>query len=162
MLFVKHVCDTHPANGMERTLYQNALATPVLALALAVGADGSGSASEAAGTLVSEITGLAMVLASCLAGLCLSYTGLSLRSEVSSTAFAVLGVVCKMGSIILNELFVDPERDLFRLLVVVGVIVCSSQYSQAPKRPTEPQRLVEVELADAGGDEERGAGGSDK
>ena len=93
MLFVKHVCDTHPANGMERTLYQNALATPVLALALAVGADGSGSASEAAGTLVSEITGLAMVLASCLAGLCLSYTGLSLRSEVSSTAFAVLGVV---------------------------------------------------------------------
>ena len=43
------------------------------------------------------------------------------------------------GSIVLNELFVEPEGDLLRLLVVAGVIVCSSQYKQAPKRDRTPE-----------------------
>lgn len=98
MLFIKHICDSYPCNGLERTLYQNGLATPMLALAFLTSSDGAHSVNEATARLTSETAGVAMVLASCLAGLVLSYAGLSLRSEISSTAFTVLGVVCKMGA----------------------------------------------------------------
>ena len=49
---------------------------------------------------------------SCIAGAVLSFTGMSLRSHLSATAFTILGIACKMGSTLLNEIFVEPEKDL--------------------------------------------------
>ena len=72
------------------------------------------------------------VALTCFAGTGLSFTGMSLRTELSATLFTVLGIVCKMASTLLNEIFVEPERDLARLSCIAAVIVSSSFYKQAP------------------------------
>jgi GDP-mannose transporter len=88
---------------------------------------------------LSEVSGaskdayLAVVL-TCFAGTVLSFTGMSLRSELSATSFTVLGIVCKMASTLLNEVFVEPEQDFIRLSCIAAVIVSSSFYRQAPVR----------------------------
>ena len=71
---------------------------------------------------------------SCLAGAALSFTGMSLRLELSAMMFTFLDIVCKMGSTFLNEMFVESEKDIVRLSCVFAIIVSSACYRQAPLR----------------------------
>lgn len=128
MVYIKYVVEAYPCSGSERTLYQNFLALPILVLLLTTGVE-KYSLFEVTGASQSAYIA---VLVSCFAGATLSFTGMSLRSELSATSFTVLGIVCKMASSFLNEIFIEPERDLARLLCVVGVIVSSACYKQAP------------------------------
>jgi GDP-mannose transporter len=130
MVYIKYVVDAYPCSGSERTLYQNFLALPVLFLLLSVGAE-KHSVLEAA--RAPQSAWLAVVM-TCFAGAALSFTGMSLRTELSATLFTVLGIVCKMASTLLNEIFVEPERDLARLSCIAAVIISSSFYKQAPFR----------------------------
>ena len=41
----------------------------------------------------------------------LLYAGLSLRSEITATAFTVAGVVCKLASILANEVLLGEDRN---------------------------------------------------
>lgn len=134
MIFIKSVVDSHPCNGMERALYQNMYCIPTLIALFMTGLDGSSAAELMASNTSLDALGLIMLGLSCVGGTVLSYAGLSLRSEVSSTAFAVIGVACKMASTALNEAFVEPEGNYKRLSAVVGVILFSSLYKQAPMR----------------------------
>jgi hypothetical protein len=49
-------------------------------------------------------------------------------------AATVLGVGCKMFSILLNEAFLQPTSDKRRLLFIAMAVVASALYQQAPKR----------------------------
>ena len=104
--YIKHVVDSHACNEVERTLYQNTFALPFLAIPCVMKVDGShhfdilGASSSAKFAL-----GL-----SCIAGAVLSFTGMSLRSHLSATAFTILGIACKMGSTLLNEIFVEQRK----------------------------------------------------
>jgi solute carrier family 35 len=128
MVYIKYVVEAYPCSGSERTLYQNFLALPILVVLLNVGAE-KHSVLEAANA--PQSAWLAVVL-TCFAGAALSFTGMSLRTELSATLFTVLGIVCKMASTLLNEIFVEPERDLARLACIAAVIISSSFYKQAP------------------------------
>ena len=128
MVYIKYVVEAYPCSGSERTLYQNFLALPILVILLNVGAE-KHSVLEAANA--PQSAWLAVVL-TCFAGAALSFTGMSLRTELSATLFTVLGIVCKMASTLLNEIFVEPERDLGRLACIAAVIISSSFYKQAP------------------------------
>ena len=128
MVYIKYVVEAYPCSGLERTLYQNVLALPILVVLLNVGAE-KYSVFEA--TKAPHGAYMAVIL-TCFAGAALSFTGMSLRTELSATLFTVLGIVCKMGSMLLNEIFVESERDLTRLLCIIAVIVSSSFYKQAP------------------------------
>jgi GDP-mannose transporter len=128
MVYIKYVVEAYPCSGSERTLYQNFLALPILVILLNVGAE-KHSVLEAANA--PQSARLAVVL-TCFAGAALSFTGMSLRTELSATLFTVLGIVCKMASTLLNEIFVEPERDLARLACIAAVIISSSFYKQAP------------------------------
>lgn len=128
MVYIKYVVEAYPCSGSERTLYQNFFALPILVALLSSGVENH-SVFEASNAPHSAY--LAVIL-TCFAGAALSFTGMSLRTELSATLFTVIGIVCKMASTFLNEIFVEPERDLARLLCIVAVIISSSFYKQAP------------------------------
>ena len=128
MIYIKYVVETYPCSGSERTLYQNALALPILGIFLLLNFEEGGIPAAFHASLWTYIA----VILTCIAGAVLSYTGMSLRSELSATVFTVLGISCKMASTLLNEVFVEPERDFFRLSCIAAVILCSSAYRQAP------------------------------
>ncbi len=129
MVYIKYIVHRHACTGLERTLYQNALALPMLAFTLMI--EPSGSLQHARGVNAHIKI---VVLLSCVAGTVLSYTGMSLRSELSATSFTVLGIVCKMGSAALNEVFVSREEYPATLVCIAAVIVCSAFYKQAPEQ----------------------------
>jgi len=130
MIYIKHIADAFPCNGLERTLYQNVLALPFLIVLLASPIELSHSLRH----VNMENGSLLAIFLSCLAGAILSYSGMSLRTELSATAFTVMGIVCKMGSSLLNEIFVSPEPNRASLLCIFGVIISSSFFKQAPLR----------------------------
>jgi len=130
MVYIKHVVQKFPCSNSERTVYQNSFAVPIIMVLLLTDFDNLHIGDV--GT-ISTGTFLA-VISTCLAGTALSYTGMSLRSELSATAFTILGVVCKMASIFMNEVFIEPENNLFRLSCIVAVVISSAMYRQAPLR----------------------------
>lgn len=130
MIYIKYIVDSFPCSAEERTLYQNGLALPFLGLFLSSGIEGY----EFRESFRTPWTARLAVTLSCFAGATLSFTGMKLRSELSATSFTVLGILCKMVSMLLNEMFVESEQDLKRLLCIVIVIISSSFYKQAPKR----------------------------
>jgi len=136
MVYIKYIVHAYPCSGFERTLYQNVLALPMLLLSGIFEPHGTISL-----ILSADATGITAVILSCIAGTALSYTGMSLRSDLSATSFTVLGIVCKMASSILNEIFVAAEGNKFSLLCLAGVIMCSAFYRQAPERENQTSLL---------------------
>merc|ERR1712203_399308 len=47
---------------------------------------------------------VSIVLASCLIGVAISYAGFNLRKQVSATSFTVVGVVCKIFTVLINDM----------------------------------------------------------
>ena len=131
MVYIKHVVDAHECNGLERTLYQNGLSLLFL-MVLNFSPLETTNAFENIGTKSFKVH--TALLLSCVAGTVLSFTGMTLRSELSATVFTVLGIVCKMASSLLNELLVEPEKSLHSSLCIVSAILCSSLYQQSPLR----------------------------
>ena len=130
MVYIKYIVEAYPCSGLERTLYQNFLALPILIVLLSIGVE-KHNVFELQNVPISSYVAITLT---CFAGATLSFTGMSLRTELSATAYTILGIVCKMASTLLNEIFVEPERDLPRLSCVAAVIISSSFYKQAPLR----------------------------
>lgn len=129
MVYIKYVVEVYPCTCSERTLYQNFLALPILAVFLIAGVE-----DRSVFEVSAEPRAYIALVFTCIAGSALSFTGMSLRTELSATSFTILGIVCKMVSTLLNEIFVEPERDPWRLVCIATVIVSSSFYRQAPLR----------------------------
>ena len=131
MIYIKHVVDKYDCSGIERTMYQNALALPILTLILV-------SPLESADAVLSlqnaSVAGCIALLLSCAAGTVLSFTGMTLRSELSATVFTVMGILCKMASSLLNEVFVESEKSVWSLACIFAAILSSACYRQAPLR----------------------------
>jgi len=127
-VFIKAIVDKYPASGWERTLYQNFFAGGISCLGLLLSPPTSVIAANG------SLFGWLVVLASCVVGGSLSYSGMSLRGEVTATMFTVLGVGCKMFSILLNEAFVESNNSPSRLLVLAVAVLSSAAYQQAPRR----------------------------
>ncbi len=139
MIYIKYVVHEYPCSGFERTLYQNALAVPILSLFSVLDLGSTDS------LLTSSVADIVILSLSCLAGTVLSYTGMSLRSELSATSFTVLGITCKMASAGLNEALVEPEESKYALVCIAAVILCSAFYRQAPMRSKLGVRPVSVQ-----------------
>lgn len=139
MIYIKHVADAYECTGLERTLYQNTLTLPVLVVLLC-------SPLESIITVKHgevEARALVAIVLSCIAGAILSYTGMSLRTDLSATSFTVLGILCKMASALLNEVFVSPEPNRLSLLCLIGVVVISSFFRQADLRDENDEGKIQ-------------------
>lgn len=136
MVYIKHIVDAFPCNGSERTLYQNALSLPFLSVIILFSPLESSYTSflVKAGSEGAQIA----LFFSCIAGALLSFTGMTLRSELSATAFTILGIICKMASSLLNEAFVESEKNAYSLVFIFFSILSSALYRQAPSRLQNP------------------------
>lgn len=129
----KQVASKGDATPTDATLYTNAYATAFLAVLWSGSRALSDSPPPTSGASAAWI---ALVLAgSSLVGTGMSFAGFAVRKDVSATSFSVLGVGCKMLSLLLNEFVLSEEKgDLSRLILVAGAVTSSAFYRPAPLR----------------------------
>lgn len=129
--WIKYTCDTIPMTSWGRVYYTNTLCALALALAFPF-CTSEHAALRAPGVLTPPR--IALLLLSCVVGCGMSHASFLLRSAVSATAATVVGIVCKLGSVLLNlliwDLHANPAQLAFLLLGLTG----GSLYRQAPLR----------------------------
>ena len=129
------VCDTVPMSAWGRVLYSNTLGVlPALLLGAAFreyGAlKGYNWTAHALDTL-----GL-----SCVCGISMSYTSFLLRARISATAFTVIGILCKVGTVLVNVLIWDQHASRGALAALLVCLAAGSMYTPAPLR--QPAKVV--------------------
>lgn len=142
--YIKHVVNTHECSGLERTLYQNVFAMLFLLVPLGAKLDDN---------IISELvtapkTARVALALSCVAGATLSLSGMFLRAKLSATSFTVLGIVCKFGAMVMNEIFVEPEKEVRRLSCVFAVTVFGVFYKPAPLRNDPDKHQIAITKQD--------------
>merc|ERR1739845_231634 len=81
-----------------RVYYNNALGLPLAAVAcFAEGGEPAFLREEW------SLGAVAALLLSCVVGIAISYAGFNLRNMVSATSFTVVGVVCKLATVMIND-----------------------------------------------------------
>ncbi|CAK0839459.1 unnamed protein product [Prorocentrum cordatum] len=131
------------------TSYTNALVLlPMPATAIS-----SGEVDRATSTEM-DLVSACWLVASCIIGLGISWSGWNCRSKLSATADTLLGVVCKLASVLLNVSIWNTHaspRVLFFLLVCLA---WNAAYKQAPLRKeasaTRPVEAGEEEVIGCG------------
>ncbi|KAF6261593.1 hypothetical protein COO60DRAFT_1459090 [Scenedesmus sp. NREL 46B-D3] len=115
--YVKHTCDTVHMSNWGRVYYTNLLS----------------------GLALLMVFPCLLLFLSCAVGVCMSHAGYLMRSNVSATAGVVVGVVCKLGSVVLNLLIWDQHASPPQLALLVLGLVGGSLFQQAPLREKQPK-----------------------
>jgi len=141
-VYIKYICDTVEMTNWERVFYTNFLSSfAVAAIAIAsrehrifLGADVYVSSCLATTTAV---------LLSCAAGISMSFSSFQLRSILSATSFTVVGILCKIGTVVVNCLIWDKHATPMGLVALGICLFAGSVYQQAPlrKKPEEPDAI---------------------
>jgi GDP-mannose transporter len=115
MVFVKFIVETIPMSTWTRVYYNNTLSLPMAMITLVtvdemrfLNADWTPSACM-------------VVLLSCVVGVGISYAGFNLRKLVSATSFTVVGVVCKLVTVLINDVIWKQHSNF---LGHVGLFIC--------------------------------------
>jgi GDP-mannose transporter len=98
MVYVKFVVDSVPMSTWTRVYYNNTLSLPMAVVSTLVLGDSK---------FLQHQWDLATVVSiglSCVVGVAISYAGFNLRKSVSATSFTVVGVVCKLLTVLVNDL----------------------------------------------------------
>ncbi|CAK0868364.1 unnamed protein product [Prorocentrum cordatum] len=115
MVFVKFIVETVPMSTWTRVYYNNALSIPMAILSSVV----AGGSVLFATTLTPGA--ICAVGLSCIVGVAISYAGFNLRSLVSATSFTVVGVVCKIFTVLLNDMIWTQHSNATGHL---GLLIC--------------------------------------
>lgn len=104
MTYLKHLCDTVEMTSWGRVFYNNFMALfPLFLIGLA------SQEGNTVSNVVWNTEAIGSLVLSCLVGIGMSFTSFWLRSLVSATAFTVIGIMCKIGSVVLNYLYWDKH-----------------------------------------------------
>jgi solute carrier family 35 len=118
-------------NDSDRTFWMNLFGAPIAVVAFFItGESKSASLWELSPSMVSSIA------LSCILGSGISFTAWGLRRRASAVTFSLIGVVCKIGSMGLNFLFLEHLSPASLLIITLG-IVSTYFYEQAPERTSE-------------------------
>uniref|UniRef100_A0A6T6CTK4 Sugar phosphate transporter domain-containing protein n=1 Tax=Compsopogon caeruleus TaxID=31354 RepID=A0A6T6CTK4_9RHOD len=149
MLYLKKVTVDVKLSTNGRVVYTNLLsAVPALALAIGLGEFGDFQTSI---LQMSLHTALA-VGATCVLGFGMSYLSWLLRAKVSALTFVVIGILCKIGSVVINALFLSKHLTLQSMILVALGITASTLYEQPKARVG--QKDVNKEETDKVGEKE--------
>ena len=74
------------------------------------------------------------LIMSCICGVAMSYSAFWLRSLVSATSFTVVGIVCKIATVVVNLLIWDKHATPTGLVALGVCLFAGSIYQQAPLR----------------------------
>lgn len=135
---VKHMCDNVHMSNWGRVYYTNLLAGGVLALVFPF------CSSEHEAILSAAFTpgSIAVLALSCAVGVGMSHAGYLMRSNVSATAGVVVGVVCKIGSVLINLLIWDKHGSPIQLCFLALGLAGGSLFRQAPLRASRAAALA--------------------
>ena len=134
-IYVKHVVDTVQMDSMwGRVFYSNLLAVPMLLC--------TGTLSDELTILMDKwsVTGGLALVASCVAGLSMSYFSWSARAQLSASHFTVIGNICKVLTVVLNVVIWDQHATHVGLLALSVTLGAAFAYSPAPLRVDRPER----------------------
>ena len=71
---------------------------------------------------------------SCAIGVCMSYSAFLLRANVSATMFTVMGIMCKIGTVVINQVIWDKHASANGLAALLVCLLAGTFYKQAPRR----------------------------
>eukprot|EP00775_Hariotina_reticulata_P003704 gene3704-3967_t len=128
--YVKHTCDTVPMSNWGRVYYTNLLSGIALLLVFPL----CKSEHQMLRTYTFSHAQVSLLLLSCMIGVCMSHAGYLMRSNVSATAGVVVGVVCKIGSVLLNLAIWDQHASPIQLAFLSMGLFGGSLFQQAPLR----------------------------
>merc|ERR1712232_694905 len=107
----------------------------MLLLALA-----SGELKQQANDQISLTSDTLCVLAlTCVAGIGISWAGWNCRSKLSATSYTLLGVSCKLVSVLLNVCIWDKHATTLGIFWLIVCLCSSTMYQQAPMRSCKSQ-----------------------
>lgn len=135
-VYVKHVCQSVQMSSWERVFYTNMPSALALAAVLPWLPE-----SKMVGNLTRGQTVLVSI--SCIIGLMMSHAGYILRDAVSATMFTVVGIVCKILTVLWNMLIWENHASDAGLVCLATCIVAGAVYRQSPMR-------TEVQVAEPG------------
>jgi len=128
-VYIKHVLDTVKMTDWGRVYYTNSLALGLLLLAFPF--VGEWSYLQYNVWTMEQVVPLAL---SCLCGLGMSHATYMLRGAVSATAFTVVGIMCKMLTVIINCAIWDQHANSSGIGFLMVCLMAGSFYQQSPKR----------------------------
>lgn len=128
-IFIKHVVDTTDVPVWGRSFYTNALSLPAVTLVALFCRE-----FDTFREYRWEIDNSLVVLASCIAGILMSYSSFKLRGMISATSFTLVGNACKIISVILNYYIWDKHTSRLGLCFLVMCLCCAIGYEQSPLR----------------------------
>lgn len=129
MVYVKFVVDSMEMTTWGRVYYNNVLSIPpTLALGFVFGE------FDALATLEWNNGQITSLLLSCVAGVGISYAGFNLRKMVTATTFTVIGVLCKIASVLLNIFIWDKHANGIGITALCICIFAGTFYQQSAKR----------------------------
>ena len=140
MAFVKYIIESLPTSTWTRMFYNNLLSIPVITITGVF----SGDFKNTSVMNLGDSYTLSILLAAGLVGVAISYAGFHLRSLISATSFTVVGVLCKLATLLISRLV---WRGSFTSLGYCGLAVCilaGCFYEQAPKRTAKKTYDLEI------------------
>jgi len=128
MVYVKYVVENVEMTTWDRVYYNNSLSIPpTFVLGLIFGEfDQLSSVEWDQGQIIA-------VLLSCVVGVGISYAGFNLRNLVSATSFTVIGVLCKLFSVLINLLIWDKHANPLGIAALCIAIFAGTFYQQNKK-----------------------------
>lgn len=127
---VKHLCDNVALDNWTRVIYTNAMAGSLLLLATPFV-----RGEHALVKTVGWTPGSAAVLVlSCVIGVGVSHSAYVLRSACSATLSAIVGILCKVVTVIINIIIWDKHASVIELAFLTLGLIAGAFYEQAPMR----------------------------
>lgn len=126
----KHLCNTVPMSNWARVFYSNLLSAPIMALWFSL----SGEEQEEVAQSGWGAAVLGPLALSCIVGALMSHASYKLRSSMSAATAALVGIACKLLSVVLNTAVWDKHAGPTELAFLAMGMVAAAVYKQAPLR----------------------------
>lgn len=130
---VKRLCDTVSLDNWTRVVYTNALAGSLLAVMVPF-VRGEHAVAKAVSWTPASV---AVLFLSCVIGLGVSHSAYVMRSACSATLSAVVGILCKVVTVIINMVIWDKHASFVELVFLALGLFAGAFYEQAPMRCVE-------------------------
>eukprot|EP00198_Chlamydomonas_reinhardtii_P005820 XP_001695156.1 sugar nucleotide transporter-like protein [Chlamydomonas reinhardtii] len=101
---------------------------------------------------------VAVLALSCLMGLGMSHASYLLREAVSATFFTIIGILCKVLTVVINVFIWDKHASPEGIACLMVCVLAGTFYQQAPKRPVLDS-VSEVNCSGKPGGGSSGGGG---
>mmetsp|Transcript_22387 Transcript_22387/g.26978 ORF Transcript_22387/g.26978 Transcript_22387/m.26978 type:complete len:328 (+) Transcript_22387:238-1221(+) len=136
-VFIKYVCDTVPMTSWGRVWYTNFLSLfPLVLVGFAFDEHHMIQEFQWTGPSVYALT------VSCICGVGMSYSAFWLRSLVSATSFTIVGIMCKIATVVINLLIWDKHASPSGLAALSVCLAGGCVYQQSPMRSKDSNKAA--------------------